>query len=299
MPRLLDRAMAVSLLPPRDERAPKWQFGRTLLVCGCRKMSGAALLACQAALRSGAGLVRLASVSPVIDAARSALPEALLLPLPEADDGAISRAGEYALAQEARRADSLLFGCGVSPSPEGAFVLHSLLRGYEGTLVLDADGLNLLAQMPAPSPLSQAAGRAILTPHMGEFSRLCGRPRRELEAAPEEAALAFAKAHEVVLILKGAVTRITDGSELFLLEAPNSGMAKGGSGDVLAGLAAGLAAQLPQKPLQAAALAAWLHACAGQLARAELGPRAMLPSDVLARLPQAFLSLEGWPSPLP
>ncbi|MBR5390226.1 MAG: NAD(P)H-hydrate dehydratase [Clostridia bacterium] len=289
----LDRAAAAALLPLRDETGAKWRFGRTLLVCGSRDFSGAALLACESALRSGAGLVQLASVDAVIGSARSRLPEALLLPLPESGDGkgVISESGAFALLRAAERAQSLLFGCGLGISDDGRSLLRLLAEDFIGPMVVDADGLNLLAE--DPSFLSRRPGRTILTPHAGEFSRLTGLARDASEAEARDAATAFAKDFGVTLALKGAQTLVTDGTRSLLLGAPNSGLAKGGSGDVLAGLAAGLASQMPQDPFTAAALAVFVHAEAGKLARTALGARGMLPSDVIARLPQAFLSLEA------
>lgn len=288
---VLDLTAARTLLPPRDEMQPKWSFGRAMLVCGCGSMSGAALLSCEAALRSGAGLVQLCAVPPVIDAARPRLPEALLLPLPMAAElpGCLLPEAAPVLLQEAEKADALLFGCGVSTASPVSALLQSLCESIKCPAVIDADGINLLSARPAL--LSHLAGRIILTPHHGEFCRLSGMTRDQLAADPAGAAQAFAKKTGTVIALKGAVTFITDGVRVFRLEAPNSGMAKGGSGDVLAGLTVGLLAQgLP--PLDAAALAAWLHSAAGRLARDCFGARAMLPSDVLSALPQAFSELE-------
>ncbi len=281
---------ARALLPRRDDRAAKWAFGRALLVCGSDAMSGAALLAGAAALRSGAGLVQLCSTPQAIVAARTLLPEALLLPAPaqEGFPGAIARQALPDLMQQAKKAQALLYGCGAGISDDGRALLQGLCLDYGGQLILDADGLNLLAEN---TPLLYKVQKPpVLTPHMGEFCRLSGLSR---DQADGQAAREFAREHRCVLVLKGAVTTITDGSRTLALEAPNSGMAKGGSGDVLAGLTAGLCAQMPESPLEAAALAVWLHSRAGALARAEKGPRAMLPRDVLDKLPQAFLELEG------
>lgn len=280
----LNEEIARGLLPRRDDTQAKWHFGRTLLVCGSGGMSGAALLAGQAALRSGAGLVQLASAPEVIAAARVALPEALLLPLAE-------DMGWDALALQAKKAQSLLFGCGVGISDRGRRLLAGLTEGYGGTLVLDADGLNLLSENTAL--LYKVSGRCILTPHIGEFCRLTGLTRPQVEADPAGAAMDFAARYRVVVVLKGAATVITDGVRRYELHAPNSGMAKGGSGDVLAGLTAGLAAQMPDEVLECAALAVWLHSRAGQLARQDLGAYAMLPREVLSCLGRAFLELEG------
>ena len=288
MTHTLDRAAAAALLPARDEHAGKWSFGRALLLCGSVSMSGAALLAAQGALRSGAGLVQLGAVEPVISAARTAVPECLLLPLSTGDFGVIARGETWRILEQSKRASAVLYGCGVRVSDDGFSLLQSLLRQYEGTLVLDADGLNLLARRP--ELLHEAVSRCVLTPHWGEFCRLAGLSREELERDPAGAAMDFAHRLGAVLVLKGAQTLVTDGDQLWQLDAPNSGMAKGGSGDVLAGLTTGLCAQ-DLAPVEAAALAVWLHARAGALAREALGPYGMLPRDVLTHLPRAFLNL--------
>lgn len=293
MSQILNHETARALLPDRDDRQAKWHFGRTALVCGSAAMSGAALLSGQGALRSGAGLVQLCSVPEVITAARTVLPEALLLTLPrqEAFPGAIHKDGAFALLEQAQKAQSLLFGCGVGVTDHGYRLLKSLTANLSGTLVIDADGLNLLSEHL--TLLYNVSNRCVLTPHIGEFCRLSGLSKEQAQADPAGAAMDFASEHRCVVALKGAVTVITDGSRCYVLEAPNSGMAKGGSGDVLAGLTAGLCAQMPDRPLECAALAAWLHSRAGQLAREERGAFAMLPRDVIACLGKAFLELEG------
>ena len=281
----LDRSAAAALLPRRDEGAAKWAFGRALLCCGSAGMPGAAALSARAALRSGAGLCVLASVPAALAALPVCAPECVLCPLPEGSTGAVAESGLPVLLREGARADGLLFGCGVGISDDGRALLRGLLAGYGGTLVLDADGLNLLAE--EPSLLRTAAGRVLLTPHRRELARLCGTK----EAGPAEAA-AFAAKYGVTVLCKGGGGTVA-GPEgpLCRLEAPNSGMAKGGSGDVLAGLAVGLLAQ-GMAPAEGAALALWLHARAGALARADLGARAMLPTDVIAHIGAAFREME-------
>ena len=293
MSQLLKTDTVRSLLPRRDDRQAKWHFGRAALVCGSAAMSGAALLSGQAALRSGAGLVQLCAVPEVIAAARTALPEALLLTLPrqEAFPGAIPRDGAFVLLEQAEKAQTLLFGCGAGITDHGRALLERLVTAYAGTLILDADGLNLLSENPAL--LYKVQNRVVLTPHIGEFCRLSGLPKEQVLADPERAASDFAAQYGCTVVLKGAKTVVTDGERCFALDCPNSGMAKGGSGDVLAGLTAGLCAQLPDKPLECGARAVSLHGRAGLLARAENGAFAMLPRDVLDKLGPAFLELEG------
>lgn len=293
MSELLNKETVRAFLPVRDDRQAKWHFGRAMLVCGSAAMSGAALLSGQAALRSGAGLVQLCSVPEVIAAARNTLPEGLLLTLPRQDafPGAIHRDGAFALLEQAQKAQSLLFGCGAGITDHGRALLKDLCEGFSGALVLDADGLNLLSETVVL--LYKVSNRCVLTPHIGEFCRLSGLPKEAVRADPAGAAMDFAARYGCVVALKGANTVVTDGARCYVLEAPNSGIAKGGSGDVLAGLTAGLLAQMPHKPLECAALAVWLHSRAGQLARAEHGAFAMLPRDVLNKLGAAFLELEG------
>ena len=290
----LDQNTARTLLPVRDDRQAKWHFGRAALVCGSAAMSGAALLSTQAALRSGAGLVQLCAVEEIINAARTVVPEALLLEVDRQEEGfpgAIHKDAAWIILGQAEKAQSLLFGCGTGITDHGRKLLKRLVQEYKGTLVLDADGLNLLAENVAL--LYKVSGRCILTPHIGEFCRLSDLTREQVESDPDGAAMDFAAKYGCVLVLKGARTVITDGQRRYVLEAPNSGMAKGGSGDVLAGLTTGLAAQMPQKPLECAALAVWLHSRAGQLARQTQGAYAMLPRDVLDCLGKAFLELEA------
>ena len=289
----LNHDAARGLLPRREENRAKWQFGRAMLVCGCASMSGAALMAGTAALRSGAGLVQLCSVEEVIAAARATLPEALLLPVArqeEAIPGAIHKDAAWILLTQGEKAQSLLFGPGIGITDHGRRLLKQLFQTYRGTLVVDADGLNLLAEDPAL--LYKVSGRCVLTPHIGEFCRLSGLSRQQAESDPAGAAGDFARKYGCTVVLKGAVTHVTDGSRCYVLDCPNSGMAKGGSGDVLAGLTVGLCAQRPAAPLQNAALAVWLHSRAGLLARQRQGAYAMLPRDVLDCLGQAFGELE-------
>lgn len=287
----LDKETAKALLPVRDDRQAKWHFGRTILVCGSAAMSGAALLSAQGALRSGAGLVQLCSVAEVIAAARTAVPEALLLPVEQSVNGVISGDATSVILSQAEKAQSLLIGCGLGITDHGYRLLKSLSANYAGTVVIDADGLNVLAEHL--TLLYNVPERCILTPHIGEFCRLSGLTREQVEPDVQGAAMDFAARYRCVVVLKGARTVITDGDRACVLDCPNSGMAKGGSGDVLAGLAAGLCAQMPHKPLESAALAAYLHSRAGLLAREKRSAYAMLPRDVLDALGQAFLELEG------
>lgn len=276
--------LAKTLLPRREETQAKWTFGRVMLCCGSAQMPGAAVMSARAALRSGVGLCELAGVSSVTAALTSAAPEAMLCPLEENGAGAMSVRALPELLARAERCSALLCGCGLTICADTRALVRGLIQKYAGALVLDADALNIVAE--APEMLKSSAGRVLLTPQARELSRLLG------GAGVKEAA-DFAAEYQVTLLCKGGSesTVVGPGGTLYRLTAPNSGMAKGGSGDVLAGLTAGLAAQ-GAAPAEAAALGAYLHAAAGRLAREKYGARAMLPTDVIESIGEAFLSLE-------
>ncbi len=272
----LDAAAASRGVLPRPADGHKGSFGRLLAVCGSGLMSGAALLSCESALRSGVGMLRLLSSQPVLAAAAVRLPECLL-GLPENLGSALDWA------------DAALCGCGLSVCAETRLRLRRLLDGFSGPLVIDADGLTLLAEDRAL--LRRTAGRAVLTPHMGEMARLCSLSVDEIRQKRFDITARFAQEHHVTLVLKDSCTTVAapDG-RLWLFDGGNSGLAKGGSGDVLAGAIASFAAQ--GADLTDAALAGvWLHGAAADLACDELGERGMLPSDVVRYLPRAIRTL--------
>lgn len=279
------RSRMDQLLPPRDRSAAKWAFGRLLAVCGSEGMPGAAVLACGSALRSGVGLLCLASVPPVVHAVSARHPECTLRVL-ESEAGQVAAAALPEILKEAVRSSALLCGCGVGRGAGQTALIRRLLLESPAPLILDADGLNALEGQP--ELLRQARVPVVLTPHIVEMHRLCGAPVEELRAHPLDAASAFSRTYGVTLVLKGSLTTVASpGGDVWQLNAPNSGMAKGGSGDVLAGLIAGLAAQ-GSNLFDAACLGVYLHALAGKAARQSLGEYAMLPTDVTAHLGAAF-----------
>lgn len=278
-----------ALLPLREGHGAKWNFGRLLAICGSKQMPGAALMACGSALRSGAGLVELASTESVTTALSFRQPECILRPLP-GDGGGVCPEDLPLLSPHLQRASAVLCGCGLGTNVAQAAFLRTWLPTLQVPAVLDADALNLLAK--APQLLQQTQAPLVLTPHIIEFHRLSGLPVEEILADPMETASAFAVRHNVVVVLKGSTTTVANpNGGVWRLEAPNSGMAKGGSGDVLAGLIAGFLAQ-GCTPYFSAVLGVYLHALAGDLAARELGIRAMLPTDVIDRLGNAFRLLD-------
>ncbi len=285
----LNRDAISEILPPRVRTSHKGDYGKLLVVAGSRNMSGAALLSSRAALRSGAGLVTLATVDRVADAAACRLEEATYLRLPETQDGEISSNSMRELTQALHSATACLIGCGMSCSENTARILQSVLTYSTVPVIVDADGINCLSRNI--NIIRTAKAPVILTPHMGEFSRLVQRPISEIVADRFGIASAFAREWNVTLVLKDYITVIAtpDGS-LFLNTAGNPGMARGGSGDVLSGIIGSLAAQ-GLSPAFASAAGVHLHALCGDMAAARLSEYGMLPSDMIDELPKLFQSM--------
>jgi len=268
---------------PRD--AHKGDFGRVLVVAGSRGMVGAGALAAQAALRSGAGLVTLATPAMVEQAAATKLTCATTLPLPDRPGGALAPAAARRVLSAADGFDVVALGPGLSL--HAAPAVRALVPRLRLPLVLDADGLNALAgraglllRRPAPT---------VLTPHPGELARLTGRSVADIQARRAEAAARHAREWRCIVLLKGAGTVVTDGRRVYVNRTGNPGMATGGSGDVLTGVIAALIGQgLPA--FEAAALGARLHGRAGDLAARERGEVSLIATDLLDTLPRAFRS---------
>ena len=275
-----------SMLKPRAPESNKGDYGRLLCVCGSEGMAGAAAMSAGAALRCGAGIVEAAlprSIYPIV-AARLAEPVFTLLhPLP---DGSAPQEDLQALSQALKRADAVLVGCGLGKNPAARAEVRQMLREASAPVVLDADGINLAAEHI--DILRECRAPLILTPHPGEMARLLGSTPGDVQARREETARSFSAAHGVILVLKGAGTLVAapDG-RLYRNATGNPGMARGGSGDVLAGMVASFAAQ-GIEPYRAAAGAVYLHGLAGDRCAAQYSQSAMLPTDLIGMLPALF-----------
>lgn len=278
---LLDRDWAQSRLPARPFDANKGSFGRVMVVAGSERYTGAAALACLAALRAGAGLVTLASVPQVRAAVAALAPEVTHLPLPERDGGLAAEAASLIVAALPQHR-ALLIGPGLGTSVATQAVVRSIVAEETAAalpMVLDADALNILARSGDwPARLKS---RVVLTPHPGELSRLSGESVAELQADRLSAARRLATAWRQVLVLKGANTIIADGSGGAVVSPfANPLLASAGTGDVLAGVIAGLLAQ-GLSPGDAAGLAVYLHGASAETYRARYGDAGLLASELL------------------
>lgn len=274
----LDHQQVLRLLPERDDWGHKGSFGKLLLLCGSRGYTGAAYLSAMGALRTGAGLVFLGVPESIYAIEAVKLTEPVVFPLPE-ENGMLSTDALPQILQRLKTVDAVLIGCGLGQSEKTAQVVLEVLRNSQCPVVLDADGINLIA-----GHMDVLRGRTcptILTPHDGEFARIGGVIGPDRMASAVE----FATRHNCILLLKGHITCISDGTRGYRNLTGNPGMAVGGSGDLLAGMILGLLGQgIPA--LEAAACAAWLHGAAGDLAARDLGQYAMLPTDMLGYLPR-------------
>ena len=274
----LNHEAVLKLLPDRDPDAHKGSFGKILLLCGSRGYTGAAYLAAMGALRSGAGLVFLGVPESIYAIEAMKLNEPVVFPLPD-EGGKLSEAAVSEILQRLPRMDAVLIGPGLGQS-EGTFsVVRAVLEHFQGPVVLDADGINVLAAHK--DILRGRTAPTILTPHDGEFARLGGVIGADRVTAAEQ----MAQELGCIMLLKGHHTVITDGSSTYIHHTGNPGMAVGGSGDVLAGIIVSLLGQ-GIAPLEATACGAWLHGAAGDRCAAELGQYGMLPTDMLNILPR-------------
>ena len=270
----------ITTVPPavfekRDKNSHKGSFGTLLAAVGSYGMAGAAMISGRAALKSGVGIVKIASAKENYTALTVYCPEAIQIPLSGDDTD-----GET-LLNALGGAKALLIGCGMGQSERAAENIALLLEKTTVPTLLDADGINNIASRI--SILKKVKVPLVLTPHPGEMARLTGKTVAEIESDRFGIAKAFAREYGVWLCLKGANTVVAapDG-RLFVNVTGNPGMAKGGSGDMLAGLMAGLLAY--NEPEKAILSAVWLHSLAGDKARDRLGERAMTVSDMLAEL---------------
>ncbi len=286
---ILEEEYVRAKLPKRTRESHKGTYGRAAIVGGSVDYSGAAYLSAAACLRSGAGYTTVFLPKEILPWYALKSPEILLK---STNDG-----GRYAFNEENMAeicaCSSVAYGMGMGTSEEVAKGASYLLSHYEGKLILDADGLNSLAAY-RKEEFSTLFGKRkcdlLLTPHFKEFSRLSGVAMEELSSARVEKVKEFAAQYDVCLLLKGATSIITDGNAVWENCTGNSGQAKGGSGDVLSGILAGLCA-MGARCVDAACVGAFLAGRAAELASRRFGEYSLTASDCIDYLGQAFLSV--------
>ena len=269
---------AKALFPKRDLLGNKGTFGRVISICGSKNMQGAAVLAAQGAIRIGAGLVTACFPDAAYCAIAPKLTEQLMLPLPSNLQGTFSRGAIPHLHENIEKNDSVLLGCGLGVNLETKDIVWEIVANCEKPLIIDADGINAVAQNI--DILKSKKAPILLTPHPGEFARLTGKSIAEIESNRVELTREFANKYGVTVLLKGANTVIAqpDSDEYYVNITGNQGMAKGGSGDLLAGIILGLVSQ-GLSLYDAAVLGAYIHGVAGDRARVEYSLCGMTATD--------------------
>lgn len=280
----------VSLLSPRPHHAHKGIYGTVTLLGGSLPYSGAAKLSAMAAasLYSGCGIARLALPACLANSALPYLLEATLCPMPHREGHL--RFEEKALDIAFSGASSAAIGMGMGRSEDNAPILEWALENLSIPLVIDADGLNTLAEM-APSIPTKAKCRVVLTPHPKEFSRLSGIPIGEVLAHPIQHARDFACKHGCIVLLKGTSTVVTDGRDTLIVSRGSGGMATAGSGDVLSGVIAALLAWSQEDLLLTVAAGAHICGVAGEIAARRVGTISQVASDTARAIPDAIRSI--------
>ncbi len=289
---LLWQEMA-AMMPFRDPAGHKGTFGQVAMLAGSRGMAGAACLASDAAMRSGAGMVKLLVPESIADICAVKLTETMVFGLPETADGKFCAASAEAASSFLGEADAVLIGPGMSLNDDTREFVRAVLPRIGGPMILDADGLNAVASAKDEA-VAHRLGElpTLLTPHPGELARLLGRDAAKLQGDRVGSAREAAEKYGCEVVFKGAPTVIAspDGTS-DLCSLGNDGLATAGSGDVLAGLLAGLLAQ-GYPVSDAGRVGAMVHGRAGDICRMELGRRGMVAGDLARCLPYAWRELE-------
>lgn len=288
---LVERKMLSRVFRGRKKDTHKGTFGHLLILAGAMGKTGAAVMAGKAALKMGAGLVTLGTPRSCLPVIARSIVEIMTEPLAETSAQTIAFDALESIQKFSKGKDAGLIGPGISTHESTAQLILDLLPELQIPLVLDADALNILSQ--EPDVLKSLSHPVVLTPHPGEFARLCGTDTSRIAKEKLELAPKFAAEYGVYLVLKGYKTLIaTPDGRVYVNPTGNPGMATGGSGDVLSGMLAAMIMQ--EKDILTAVLAAvYVHGLAGDLAAEEFGEKSLLAGDLITLLPFALKSLAG------
>lgn len=276
----------IKKIPARKKDSQKGDYGKVLVIAGSVGMTGAAYLTSNAALRSGSGLVLNcipASLNPIMEVK---LTEAMTLPLSETKSQGLSVKAKPAILEAASKYDVVAIGPGLGSDKETGSLVRELIAEIEKPMVIDADAIN--AFEGSLDELGMRKHRAVITPHPGEMARLIGKDVEFVQANRTSTAVNVAEITGAVVCLKGHQTVVADpDGEVFVNDTGNSGMATGGSGDVLTGMIASFIGQ-GINDYSAAVSAVYLHGIAGDIAAEKKGPFSLIASDIIEYLPEAF-----------
>jgi NAD(P)H-hydrate epimerase len=289
---LITPESVIDLLPPRPPDAHKGIFGKLFILASSKGLTGAAAMAAMSANRTGCGLTKLGcphSEQPVLAAK---LTEIMTVPLPDvAKKGAIALRALGEVREMINQHDAIIIGPGMGTHHETRDLVRRVVKSLDKPTIIDADGLNNLAGVT--EIIKECKAPLVLTPHPGEFKRLTGDTVPDSYLDKADLARRWASEFGAVIVLKGSPTIVADPEGLcYFNQTGNSGMATGGSGDVLSGMVGSLLAQ-GLSAIDAARCAVFIHGFAGDIAADTLTERSMVAGDLITFLPSAFAALEG------
>lgn len=283
MYKIIDENLIKLNLKPRAVDANKGSFGRLLCITGSLGMAGAAVLSARAAVKSGVGLVDVAIPKSIYNIVGSNVLEPIYTLFPENKTGSISKESIEKLIERLKLSTACLIGCGLSVNEDTEKVLRAIVENANIPLIIDADGINIISKNI--DILNRERNKEIIiTPHPGEMARLINKTVKEVQENRELYAKQVAKKYNITVVLKGAGTIVASPlGEFYLNTTGNPGMAKGGSGDVLAGMIASFVAQ-GVKPLYASAMGVYIHGAAGDLSAKKFSQTSMTPMDIIENI---------------
>ncbi len=279
------------IIKKRDKTDHKGTYGKLLLIGGSLSMAGAIAMATKASLRAGGGVVTTLVPQNIHAIVAGASLSSMTYPLPVNGD-ALSYSSINKILDYAKTSDTLVIGCGMTLTPHTMKIVEDVVRNVQIPIIIDADGINALSLNI--NILRQKKGEVILTPHLGEMSRLCGKSISYIERNKTDVAKAFATEYSVTLVLKGpnTITASANG-DIYVNTSGNSGLATGGSGDVLAGVICALVAST-KDPFKGSGAAVFVHGLAADIAARHLSQYSLLPTDVIDALPFALKKYDFW-----
>ncbi len=286
LPKILDEKTCIDIVPERKRDSHKGNFGRLMNIAGSDSMRGAAALSTCGALRSGAGLVTLASVESVINAVSANVYETMYMKINADKNGFMDAEKSYdELKERLAKCSSVSIGCGMGVTEKTTKLVKFVIDSTSCPVILDADGINCAAN--SIDMLKNIGNRLICTPHPAELARLLGVSLDEVLADRFSAAVKLSSLYDIIIVSKGCPTYIAGCGRAYVSFGGNPGLSRGGSGDLLTGIIAGLAAQ-GISPAEAAAAGVYIHGRSADITAEELSEYGMLPTDVLSRIPLVF-----------
>lgn len=289
--RYITRDMVKSKLPKRCDSSHKGDFGKLMCVCGSKNMPGAAKFCISGALRCGVGIVRAAIPEAIYLPVSSGISECTYIICEDDEFGGISSSSLDLISQGLRKCKAVAIGCGMGWTKNTKFLIYNLIKSCTIPMIIDADGINAVSENI--DVLKEATNDLIFTPHIGEAGRLLKVSAEEVKSKKIQYAKKLAEILGAVVVLKDSETVVSDkGRATFLYSGENSGMAKGGSGDVLSGMIGSFLAQ-GLSATDAAICAVYVHGEAGKICRKKYSSASMLPSDLVKNISRVFINFEN------